>query len=78
MVLLSDGAPFRANKQTGQGEDIPAQEILDKVMGMNRLRGVKIHTYCFEVFKNMGGAEPLLDFMQKLAEQNGGKMVLIR
>jgi hypothetical protein len=78
IVLLSDGAPAKFNKQTGQPENISPQEILDKVKGWNRVRGVKIHTFCFEVFKQMAGAEPLLDFMDKLATENGGKMTLIR
>ncbi|MHC4829847.1 MAG: VWA domain-containing protein [Planctomycetota bacterium] len=78
IVLLSDGAPSRLDKQSNSIVEIPAQEILDKVKGMNRLRGVKIHTFCFEVFKQSPGAEPLLEFMRKMAEENGGKMSLIR
>lgn len=78
IVLLSDGAPMKVNKQTNQQEDIDPSEILAKVKGWNRLRGVKIHTFCFEVFTQMAGAEPLLDFMGNLAKQNGGKMTLIR
>lgn len=77
IILLSDGSPYRVNKQTNQGEVIPPQGILDKVKGMNRLRGVKIYTFCFEVFKNSPGAEPLLEFMEKLAKDNGGKMTLV-
>ncbi|MFC1708129.1 VWA domain-containing protein, partial [Planctomycetota bacterium] len=78
IVLLSDGQPARMNAAKNGVDPIPAEEILKKVKGMNRLRGVKIHTFCFEVFKNDPGAQPLLDFMQKLAEDNGGKMTLVR
>lgn len=78
IVILSDGAPAKVDKKTQKQMQIDPNDILKKVQGWNRLRGVKIHTFCFEVFKNMQGAEPLLDFMEKLATQNGGKMSLIR
>ncbi len=77
IVLLSDGAPTKYNAQTNQMEPNPPEKILEQVKGLNRLRGVKIHTFCFKVFEKMGGAEPLLDFMKRLAEENGGKMTLI-
>ncbi|GIW72490.1 MAG: hypothetical protein KatS3mg102_2032 [Planctomycetota bacterium] len=78
IVLLSDGAPARINQQQTGVDPIDPEEILQKVAGWNRLRGAKIYTFCFEVFKNNPAEQPLLDFMQKLAEQNGGKMTLIR
>lgn len=72
IVLLSDGAPFKEPPA-----QISGTEIIDKVKGLNRLRGVKIYTFCFEVFKSMN-AQELLDFMEQLAVQNGGNMTLIR
>ncbi len=74
IVLLSDGAP---TDKTGQ-QLAPPGPILEKIKGWNRLRGVKIHTFCFEIFKKTPGAEPLLQFMQDMADQNGGKLTLIK
>ena len=60
IILLSDGAPAKVQ---GQNQvPIPTGLILEMVKGLNRLRGVKINTFCFAVFTKMGGAEPLLDF----------------
>ncbi|HVY60168.1 MAG TPA: VWA domain-containing protein [Planctomycetota bacterium] len=71
IVFLSDGAPTK-----GQGL-ADTRALLDVIKGLNRLRGVKINTFCFAVFQRMGGAEPLLQFMEDLAKQNGGKMTLV-
>ncbi len=64
------------------GEEIDPQEILDKVKVWNRLRGVKIHTFCFKVFDELSpsrGFDPqkCLDFLKNLAEENGGKLTKV-
>lgn len=73
----------------GMGVPIEPQTILDKVKVWNRLRGVKIHTFCFKVFDDMpaGGGrmrggmgfdpQKCLEFLQDLAEQNGGKLTKV-
>lgn len=78
IVLLSDGAPMRGKPNDPQsGAPIPPEEIYELVRGLNRLRGVKIHTFCFKVFEGNPQMQPFLDFMNTLAKENGGKMVLI-
>lgn len=75
IIILSDGAPA---KFTGgqQAQPTPTGPILEMVKGLNRLRGVKINTFCFKIFEGAGGGEELLKFMEDLAVQNGGKLVL--
>ncbi len=46
------------------------------VRGLNRLRGVRINTFCFAVFQQNPAEAPLLQFMEDLAKQNGGKLIL--
>jgi hypothetical protein len=72
IILLSDGQPART-----VGDNIPTGPILEKVRGMNRLRGVRINTFCFAVFQQSASEKPLLDFMADLAKQNGGRLVLV-
>jgi hypothetical protein len=71
IVFLSDGAPTK-----GQGM-ADTRALLDVIKGLNRLRGVKINTFCFAVFQREPGAEPLLRFMEDMAKENGGKMTLV-
>jgi len=74
IILLSDGAP--AKVVNNQQVAVDTNEILKMVAGLNRLRGVKINTFCFAVFERMGAGE-LLKFMEDLAKQNGGKLSLV-
>jgi Mg-chelatase subunit ChlD len=74
IVLLSDGAPARANMKAGTTEPIDPKKVLELAAGLNRLRNVKIHTFCFKVFENMPGMAECLQFMEDLAKQNGGKL----
>jgi hypothetical protein len=88
------GGPMGGGRGRGGMGEIDIQEILDKVKVLNRIRGVKIHTFCFKVFEDMmngggqGGGrggrggrgmdyERCLDFLRRLAEENGGKLTLV-
>jgi hypothetical protein len=80
--------PGGGRRGGGGGGEIDPQEILDKVKVWNRLRGVKIHTFCFKVFDDMVGGgggrggfgfdpQKCLEFLRQLAEQNGGKLTKV-
>lgn len=75
IILLSDGAPMKMDKG-GQQTPTPTGPILEMVKGLNRLRGVKINTFGFAVFETQQGMQGLLQFMEELAKQNGGKLTL--
>jgi hypothetical protein len=75
IILLSDGEPTQINGR--QLAPAPPRPILDTVKGLNRLRGVKVNTFCFAVFQRQPGTKDLLGFMEDLAKENGGRMILV-
>jgi hypothetical protein len=83
IVLLSDGQPTRA-LSGGRGELIDPRKILDQVKVWNRLRNVKIHTFCFKIFETMPpqpayqfDPKKCLEFLEELATENGGKLTKV-
>lgn len=81
IILLSDGAPTHGQRGASGGELV--QSILDEVRKLNRLRRLKIFTFGFEGLgryppghrqENVPPtpSEGMVEFLKRLAEENGG------
>lgn len=83
IVLLSDGMPTEIDRKTGEG--LTPEKVLEEVTALNRFRRMRIDTFGFDPAsggavnaggsrggRRGGGFASLGQFMQDLAEQNGG------
>lgn len=88
IVLLSDGAPTKQNQDSNALMD----RIIKDVERWNKLRKIKIYTFGFDGQGKLppsrgggnaggpgggAGSNPLVEFLKKLAEGNGGEYVSI-
>ncbi len=77
IILLSDGAPYKLE----HGETVSVkfiQEILEWVREENRFRKVRIDTFGFEEVAQEEDGEILVEFLKKLAQDNGGVFTNIK
>ncbi|MFQ5655220.1 MAG: HEAT repeat domain-containing protein [Planctomycetota bacterium] len=86
IILLSDGAPMKSRSETAEAL-IP--RILEQVRDLNRIRRVRIFTFGFEgegewppgsKYARHPPEDPqrLIDFLTRLAKENGGTYTSIR
>lgn len=90
IILLSDGVPTEIDRK--DGSEMTTDKILEQVGAMNRFRRLRIDAFGFDAASGGapgagggsrgrgfgGGMGALSEFMQKLAEQNGGAYTQIQ
>ncbi len=76
IVLLSDGAPTHSGRY--DDTDNLISSIFGFVRNANRSRKVTIDTFGFESVSTLPAGQKCLDFLKRLAEENGGKFTAIK